>query len=311
LRRVIILVVVAAGLSLWPLHGGAGAAGRPRCFGAASRDAAHPCRNHALDSVAIPSPQQALLEPNAPCKQVALRDPGVCAFGASARHASATVAVIGDSHSAHWRPALSRIARRRGWHALSIWRPNCPFTYARSAGRGAHCGDWSHAVVRYLADHPQVRTVFVSANSGSGVVAAAGKSRRRTKIDGFIRAWAALPASVKEVFVLRDAPHNRHRAGRCVEEAVKRGRNPGVRCARRRRGALHTDYEVVAAKQSGLARVEVIDLTPFMCSATKCFPVVGGALVIKDIGHLTRTFSRSLGPYLGRAVTRLRALRML
>ena len=27
--------------------------------------------------------------------------------------------------------------------------------------------------------------------------------------------------------------------------------------------------------------------------------------MIKDVGHLTRTFSRSLGPYLGREITRL------
>ena len=41
-----------------------------------------------------------------------------------------------------------------------------------------------------------------------------------------------------------------------------------------------------------------------MCDDSRCFPVVGGALVIKDIGHLTRTFSRSLGPFLGRAIDR-------
>jgi hypothetical protein len=43
-----------------------------------------------------------------------------------------------------------------------------------------------------------------------------------------------------------------------------------------------------------------------MCDEQSCLPVVGGALVIKDIGHMTRTFSRTLGPYLGRAVDRLR-----
>ena len=53
--------------------------------------------------------------------------------------------------------------------------------------------------------------------------------------------------------------------------------------------------------------MQLVDLSDFMCDATHCFPVVGGALVIKDIGHLTRTFSRSLGPFLGRAIARLQA----
>ena len=53
--------------------------------------------------------------------------------------------------------------------------------------------------------------------------------------------------------------------------------------------------------------MKLIDLSNFMCDDEHCFPVVGGALVIKDIGHLTRTFSRSLGPFLGRAISRLQA----
>ena len=41
-----------------------------------------------------------------------------------------------------------------------------------------------------------------------------------------------------------------------------------------------------------------MNLTPFMCGRAKCFPVVGGALVHKDVTHLTRAFARTLGPFL-------------
>lgn len=303
---VLAALVTAACLSVCP--GGpfdSAAQAAPRCFGAASRDHLHPCRNRALSFIAIPTPEHALLEENPPCAQIRF-DPGVCALGLSRAKAAKTVAVIGDSHAAHWRPALSVVAARRGWRVLSIARPNCPFTFARSRGPGM-CLGWARSVGRYLVAHPEVHTVFVSANSGSGVVAAGGRSRRATKIDGFIRAWAALPPSVAEVFVIHDVPHNGRSATPCINRALKRHRNAGVRCARRRSLALRIDYQAVAADQSGSRRVKVIDLTPFMCSKRKCFPVVGGALVIKDIGHITRTFSRTLGPYLSRAVTRLRA----
>jgi hypothetical protein len=51
--------------------------------------------------------------------------------------------------------------------------------------------------------------------------------------------------------------------------------------------------------------VQSIDLTPFMCTASDCLPVVGGVLVHKDRGHLTRAFSASLGPFLLRDLRRL------
>ncbi|MDQ3740501.1 MAG: hypothetical protein M3389_06105, partial [Actinomycetota bacterium] len=45
-------------------------------------------------------------------------------------------------------------------------------------------------------------------------------------------------------------------------------------------------------------RGHVIDLTDFFCDGERCFPVVGGALVHKDISHLNRVFARTLAPYL-------------
>jgi hypothetical protein len=51
----------------------------------------------------------------------------------------------------------------------------------------------------------------------------------------------------------------------------------------------------------------VVDLTPHFCGRRRCFPVVGGVLVHKDTDHLTRRFSRTLGPYLLRATDRILA----
>ena len=58
----------------------------------------------------------------------------------------------------------------------------------------------------------------------------------------------------------------------------------------------------LAANWSGDDRVRLVDLSDFKCTATQCPQVVGGALVLRDTDHLTRTFSTTLGPY------RLRAL---
>jgi hypothetical protein len=126
-----------------------------------------------------------------------------------------------------------------------------------------------------------------------------------TQIQGYIDAWNALPGTVHDVFVLRDVPHSRSTTAHCVSRSIARHHDPGRRCARPRSRALQPDAAAMAGRRTTSQRVSLIDLSSFMCDDADCFPVVGGALVIKDIGHLTRTFSKSLGPYLDREITRV------
>lgn len=301
---------MAAGLSAtpWPgasLEGTAGAAGGRACFGAAARDPEKPCVNHKLDFTAIPRPRDAVLQPGAPCTIVRRRSPQVCAFGAAPSAVAPTVALLGDSHAEHWRAALAVVARREGWRGVSITRSRCPFSLAKKPPRP--CFRWAYRVLQWLKEHPAVRIVFVSSDVDSAV-SSPPRRVKATKIDGYQRAWTALPASVEEVFVFHDVPKaNERLTSRCVERNVARHRKAGVRCARPRAVALRPDPEVAAAERFASELVKVIDLTPFMCDDRKCFPVVGGALVIKDVGHLTRTFSTTLGRFVQRAVSRLRA----
>jgi hypothetical protein len=282
-------------------------AASPPCFGAAARDPELPCVNHRLSFVAIPTPYNAPLEPAAPCKPIDRVTPSACAFGPPARKAVSSIALLGDSHAAAWRAALAVVAEAWRLHGISITRNNCPYTFAVTPGKG-RCHGWSGSVRRWLKAHPEVKQVVVGANSGSGVVPNKGHTLRTTKILGYIDAWKSLPQSVREIYVLRDAPHSRNTTAGCVSNAIARRRNPAVRCARPRAGALQPDEAAIAAERTDSKRVHLIDLSDFMCDDKNCFPVVGGALVIKDIGHLTRTFSHTLGPYVGRAIARLRAL---
>ncbi len=289
-----------------PAGADARAAASPPCFGAAARDPEIPCFNRKLSFVAIPTPYDAPLEPAAPCTPIRGVDPSACAFGPPARKSVSSIALIGDSHAAAWRAALAVLADTWRLHGVSITRNNCPYTFAATPGKG-RCKGWAGSVRRWLKSHPEVRTVVVGANSGSGVVAAKGHTLRTTKINGYINAWKAMPQSVREIYVLRDAPHSRNTTAGCVSKAIRLRRNPAVRCARPREGALQPDEAAIAAERTDSERVHLVDLSDFMCDSKNCFPVVGGALVIKDIGHLTRTFARTLGPYIGRAITRVRA----
>ena len=89
----------------------------------------------------------------------------------------------------------------------------------------------------------------------------------------------------------------------CVERAMARKRPAGPACAQPRSVSLDRDGAAIAAARLRSERVHTVDLTRFFCDS-RCYPVIGGALVYKDYTHLTTVFAESVGPYLQRAIER-------
>jgi len=277
---------------------------RPRCFGAASRDPLHPCHNPALDRTVTPSLGDALLDPGAPCRIVRQRRPEVCAFGVPPSRARDTIASIGDSHSAHWRAALAGVAADKHWHAYQLYRSSCPYSLAPTVIHppdGALCERWRRDVIAWVTAHPEVSTVFVSEHRVH-VAIPFGQTRLQTEIKGYIDAWAALPSTVRHIYVIRDTPYNRFSTRVCISRALAKHERPGLRCRVPRRVAIHLDPAAIAARELGSPRVSVLDLTHYFCGARFCYPVIGGVLVHIDDDHITRVYSASLAPYLHRAI---------
>ena len=154
----------------------------------------------------------------------------------------------------------------------------------------------------WFAAHPEVETVFVAGlTGGSGVVARPGRSRFETSVQGYADAWRALPATVRTIVVIRDTPKMAGDTDTCVQRAVTAGRSPGSACAISRAGRSIATRRWRPPPGSRTPRVRTVDLTPFFCGS-ECYPVVGGALVLRDNTHMTGTYSTTLGPYLLRAV---------
>src|SRR4051794_1241827 len=104
-------------------------AATPRCFGAAARDPQLPCTNAKLRLMVRPKPGDAPLIPDAPCDRqfpLGLAEP--CAFGVPEAQALRHVALIGDSHAAHWRSAFLAIALKQQWRVYAITRSSCALT---------------------------------------------------------------------------------------------------------------------------------------------------------------------------------------
>ena len=290
---------LALALAAVALAGAADTAGAPRCAGAAS---AAGCRNPALDTRVFPTPAQALRMPNAPCEPVAFDVPFVCAFGVPREDAKRNIALIGDSHAVHWRAALGPAALARGWHGSSLTRAGCPFSTVTPILRRelvGPCLEWRRAIPGWLADHPEIDTVFVSQHR----VRTAGGLRAQEA--GYVRAWRSLPRSVERIVVIRDTPAGGPAVRACVNRAIARREPAGTACAQPRSRVLHADPAAAAVRRLRPRRVSLIDMTRYFCSRRLCPPVIGGILVHKDNTHITATYGATLWPYLSR---RLRAL---
>lgn len=303
--RRLLALLFAAGLLATPAAG----ARTPACFGAAARDPAAPCDNPALDYSARPTPAAAPLELNAPCHPLPYTHvPRVCWFAHRKRGSSATVALVGDSHASSWRSAVVVLARSQRWHALTLRRSSCPFNEARRTTppqESASCAQWVRATIRWFGRHPEIHTVIVTGSAYSGVVAQAGQDPYTVAVDGYRAALAALPPSVQRVIVLRDTPRSSVQTFDCVARAINAHQPLGDACTLARSDVLPPDPGVEAAQQLGAPRFQVIDLSDFFCDVDRCFPVIGGALVYKDISHMTTVFGTSLGPFLTTAYLHL------
>jgi peptidoglycan/LPS O-acetylase OafA/YrhL len=280
-------------------------AAHPRCFGAAARE----CENPGLRDTVVPTPLQAAKRDNAPCDVIErAATVTVCAFGPRPAHATRSVALVGDSHAVHWRPAFERIAAAQRWRALSITRSGCPLSAAAPQLQGralARCREWRGEVPRWLRAHPEVRTVFVAQHSGSRDTVQAGREAFAAQVAGFRGAWGTLPSSVDRIVVLRDTPTMPGTTPTCVERALSGHRRADTACDAPRSAALPPDPAMAAARQEG-ARVRRIDLSRYFCDARRCPPVIGGALVYKDVeSHITDVYATTLAPYLRREVDAL------
>jgi hypothetical protein len=304
------LVLLAAGAVAAPVvaHGDPA----PACFGAAARDPLHPCRNPRLRLTVRPDPRKARTLPNASCRKIGeIEGKRICDWGAPAEQATATIALVGDSHAGMWRVALNAAAQAKDWRGISVGHAGCPLSKAVRDLPGptrSHCNRWRKAVFKWFGKHPEVSVVFAGQLAGgSGVLPRGGRSRFETAVRGYEDAWKALPPTVRHIVVIRDDPRVRSDSDDCILRAVARKQSPGVACALSRRSVLDPDPAATAAARLRSPRVQAIEFTPFFCGSRLCYPVIGGALVHTDTHHLTATFAETLGPYMLRDIDRLSA----
>jgi peptidoglycan/LPS O-acetylase OafA/YrhL len=208
-----------------------------------------------------------------------------------------TVAVVGNSHSAHWLPALKDIAAQSGWRVVNYSKSRCPFHLADEKvypREWKNCIKWNRNVLERVKDINPDAVFLVSTRYDNG---------RETVPKGYVTAWRELEATGINVIAMRDNPNFVDDISVCNE---KFGADEPV-CSMAR-NSLVTTPSPIEQLENPPDNVHFIELTDYFCDDMTCPAVIGNVMVYRDGSHITATYARSLVPMLAEQIGGISAL---
>ncbi|TFB61011.1 acyltransferase family protein [Cryobacterium sp. Sr3] len=220
-------------------------------------------------------------------------DPQGCTTGDFG--APVSVALFGDSHAAHWFPALDVLAEQGKIVLTAHTKSSCPSfelpAYLLVAPY-PECAQWREGVVSRLESDPPA--VVVLSNFLDGDLGGLGH-----------RDLAALSTAVEQtvrrlsvestVVVLADTPNFEISPSACLSAHLADADACSRRFSDARSLAIASVVETATKRGGG----ELVDLTRYLCNNHSCPVVIGDTLVYRDSSHLTASFSSLMSDVLG------------
>ncbi|WP_394216526.1 acyltransferase family protein [Brachybacterium vulturis] len=199
---------------------------------------------------------------------------------------SATVVVVGSSHSRQFIPALIPWAEENDLQIVNLSMDGCG--YLAGTERYPYCAGYDDFVLEYL-EAVQPSTVMTTVTRTD----AAGSAE--TLPEGTQGAVQALLDRGIDVLAVRDTPRWEVDQYQCAEAVIDDGGTPAEAddaCGADVADKLAPENPAapLAALDGPGAAVTLLDLTPQICPAGRCSPVLGEVYVYMDDNHLTRLF---------------------
>lgn len=214
--------------------------------------------------------------------------PKDCTYGS--RDSDVVVALVGDSHTAQWFPALEVIAEERRWRLVPYTKVSCRFLDMAFRSRTLQreyreCAQWRELVMDRLTQLQPDLVITSVARAPSPLTAQDDSPRRQG--EALARLLLRLPGK-KAIIV--DTPQFDIDPPQCLSlhrDDIRRCSMPWATAFNWRRLIL----ERTAASSTGAT---IIDLSDRICPAHWCDEVQGHTIVFRDYHHLTATFAASL-----------------
>lgn len=205
------------------------------------------------------------------------------------------VVLLGDSHAAHWHPALDTVATEQGWRLVSFTKSACPWFDApveieHLRRRFHECEQWRAEALRRIRGLSPDVVVVTSIGRYKLAPAELEDAMRRT-IHG-------LQAAARAVILLRDTRWPGFNVPVCLARAQHRGADPDAACRLDARRALAPGLGIFEIEQQVIRETgsTIVDLSDRFCGPVHCDVRTGDVVRYRDHSHLTATFARSLAP---------------
>lgn len=235
-----------------------------------------------------------------------IRDAEVRTCIAGDPQAPRSLVLFGDSHAAHWYPALDQMGRTQGWRIVSITKSACPWVDTPvDVEQGgflrpySECRDWHSDALEAIASmRPDV--VMLSSGSRYRVEPSAWQT-------GAQRTLVAVTAAGATAVVLHDTPWPGFNVPTCLLRADHRGADAAGACTFGRDTALERGRPMAEAERRAARAVPgvvVADPTPWLCPGEQCPAIADDIVRYSDHSHLSATYSRSLASALAAVVER-------
>ena len=227
-----------------------------------------------------------------------VKTPPDCEYGV--KGSAITIALVGDSHAAHWFPAIEALALERGWRLLTFVKVSCSFTTLIQRNLALkreyrECTAFNEATIARINQIKPTLTIIVNRRTFRPI-----KEGITPELAGaaFGEMVARLPGATA---ILVDTPDPGRDAPACLSKHPSDIRA----CLFAQDDADNREIGVAERVAATVSGAQLIDLTSSICAAWPCSPISGSVLIYRDEDHMTETFSRSLAAPLGVEITKL------
>jgi hypothetical protein len=181
------------------------------------------------------------------------------------------------------------------------WTTQAPDT---SSAVGQACAGIRPELTEYLDQHAKdydavLTTARITTMPGT----------QEEQVAGLSQAWARVARQGVPVVVVKDNPQNEGdmdpeaNPNFCLATVPVEQAN--ARCAFDRASRLDRWPDVLTEAARRTPRARVVDLSRFYCDEVMCPVVIGGVNVYLDNDHLTKTYAKTLAPYLYAKIRKL------
>ncbi|WP_323702801.1 acyltransferase family protein [Mammaliicoccus sp. Dog046] len=190
-----------------------------------------------------------------------------------------TIALVGSSHAQHWLGALQSAAKDSNYRILSMTKSGCELKTKDSA---KDCEQWNKNVIKEI-EKQDIDLVVTTADSANDI---------NGQIDPLqLKQFDNITNTKTPIFAIRDNPRFQFNVPETLD---KFGEEETIKKMNAKPRLPETSkWDQLEKKPKD---THYVDYTNYFKKDGKFVPVVGNVIVYMDKGHLTNSFSKTLGP---------------